>query len=75
MSFSQQEEELLDVLRERQQLTGLELSRLLRWSTARLHPILAALQEKGAVSSHTDQTYPMTTYYRVAGEPLQPADH
>lgn len=65
MTFSQQEEELLDAFKELGPCTSLELRAALGWSTGRLHPILAALKEKSAIKEYTPQTYPFTTQYSL----------
>ena len=65
MSFSQQEEDVLAALGN-YMLAGVELARYLNWPTSRLYPILAQLEEKGAIKSETDTEYPKTTYYSRA---------
>ena len=65
MSYSQLEEELLDVFKALGPCTSLELRAALGWSTARLHPILAQLKEFGAIKEYTPDTYPRTTQYSL----------
>lgn len=65
MSFTQQEEELLDVLREAGPSTGVQLRERLNWSTTRLHPLLAGLEEIKAVRRWTSSVYPHDTFYDI----------
>ena len=57
------EEEVLDVIGAHQGLSSWELEYQMKWGTAKLMPILAALTEKKAIKTQKSETYPYPTYY------------
>lgn len=61
--LNQQEQDVVDLLTIHKVMTAGHLSQELRWSTAKLHPIMAKLREKGVVGFETEKNYPHITIY------------
>ena len=63
-ALNQQEEAVLDALGEiHLPMTAGELCRELRWSTAKLHPILAQLLAKRLIEAAVEKDYPYQKVY------------
>lgn len=63
MTLNQQEQDIFDLLVLHKVMTASHMCNELGWRTSKLHPIMAALTEKGIVISTTDSKYPHTTTY------------
>lgn len=68
MDLNQQEQDIVDLLTMHKVMTSQHMCNELRWSTAKLHPVMAALEEKGVVESETDDAYPFTTTFALKKE-------
>lgn len=60
------EEELLDVLRSAGELSGFKLGKVLGWGTAKLYPVLAALEDRKVITARwASAGYPRTRLYKL----------
>lgn len=66
-TFNQQEIDVLDVMGYSPPLTAGALCKELRWGTAKLHPVLASLEEKGRIKTQREDKYPHRVFYYLPG--------